>query len=222
MLCTLKSLYTSVANSRLACFIDNKAIVAAWQKQVSKNAALSQVMKSIFQLSLLSNLALSTFFIPSSDNPADHPSRTLSDIDFRLSPMAWKFIQQVYGPHTLDLFALASNVQCDSHGKPLRFFAPFPNPGCSGVNCFAQTISSTENAYAFQPFILLCPLWKLVLPQPCPLTITAPDLRPNQYWWPIPQHRASKQQVTPPFNVIHFDLTSICGLFFDTEPLGSK
>ena len=75
------------------------------QKQVSKNPALSQVMKSIFQLSLRSNLVLLTFFVPSSDNPANRPSRKLSDIDCRLSPMAWTFVQQVYGPHTLDLFA---------------------------------------------------------------------------------------------------------------------
>lgn len=90
--------------------------------------------------------------------------------------MAWTFVQQVYAPHTLNLFALASNVQCNSHGKPLRFFSLFPNTGCSGVNCFAKTISSTE---------------KFVSPQPCPFTIIAPDFRPRQYWWPILQHSAS-------------------------------
>ena len=84
--------------------------------------------------------------------------------------MAWTLVQQVYAPHTLDLFALASNVQCNSHGKPLGFFSPFPNTGCSGVNCFAETISSAE---------------KFVSPQPCPLTIISPDLRPRQYWWAI-------------------------------------
>ena len=59
------------------------------------------------------------------------------------------------------------------------------------MNCFAQTISSTENAYAFLPFILLGPLFKFVSQQPCPLTIFARDLQPCQYWWPILQHRAS-------------------------------
>ena len=64
-------------------------------------------------------------------------------------------MQQSYGPYTLDLFALASNTECDSHGKPLRSYAPLPNPGCSGVNVFAQTISPSENAYAFPPFVLM-------------------------------------------------------------------
>ena len=85
LLYTLESLDTSVANSRLDCFIDNKAVVAAWQKQASKNPVLSQVMKYIFQLTLRSNLALSTYFVPSADNPADPPSHTLSDINGSLA-----------------------------------------------------------------------------------------------------------------------------------------
>ena len=58
---------------------------------------LSQVMKSIFQLFLRTNSALLTFFVPSSANPAHHPSCTLSDIDCRLSPMALTFIQHGLG-----------------------------------------------------------------------------------------------------------------------------
>lgn len=191
LLFTLESLGTSVANTRLDCFIDNKAVVSSWRKQASKAPALSHVMKSIFQLTLRFNLALSISFVPSADNPADRPSRTLSDIDCKLSSLAWKSVQLAYGPHSLDLLALASNVQRDLHDRPLRFYAPFPNPGCSGVNVFAQSISHSENAYAFPPFILLGPLLKFLSPQPCPLTIIAPDLRPRQYWWPILQHKAS-------------------------------
>ena len=125
LLYTIESFDASVANSRLDCFIDNKAVVAAWQKQASKNPVLSQVMKYIFQLTLRSNLALSTYFVPSADNLADRPSRSLSDIDCKLSATAWKVVQQAYGPHSLDLFALASNVQCDSNGRPLCFFFRF-------------------------------------------------------------------------------------------------
>ncbi|KAJ7379460.1 hypothetical protein OS493_015243 [Desmophyllum pertusum] len=178
-------------HARLDCSIDNKAIVSSWQKQASKTPALSHVMKSIFQLTLRFNLALTTSFVPSADNPADRPSRTLSDIDCKLSSLAWKSVQLAYGPHSLDLLALPSNFQRDLHNRPLRFYAPFPNPGCPGVNVFAQTVSRLENAYAFPPFILLGPLLKFLSPQPCPLTIIAPDLRPRQYWWPILQHRVS-------------------------------
>ena len=121
-------------------------------------------------------MALKVCFVPSALNPADLPSRALSDIDCKLSPLACKLVKQCYGPHTLDLFALASDVQCDQHGNPLRFYAPFPNPGCSGVNVFAQTISPSKNAYAFPPFVLMGPLLKFLSPVPCFLTIITPDL----------------------------------------------
>lgn len=118
----------------------NHAIV---KNQVSRTPALSQVLQCIFQLSLRLNVASKVCLVPSALNPADLPSRALSDTDCKLSPLAWKLVQQSYGPHTLDLFALASNVQCDQHGNPLRFYAPFPSPGCSGVNVFAPTISAS-------------------------------------------------------------------------------
>ena len=104
--------------------------------------ALSSVMKDIFSLTLKFNLALKTFFVPSRENPADFPSRSLSDADCKLSPLAWKLV---------DLMALSSNVQCDSKGKPLRFFSPFPNPGSSGTNLFAQVLDPSENAYVSPP-----------------------------------------------------------------------
>ena len=188
---TLESVKHAISGSRVDCFIDNKAVISSWENQVSRTPALSQVLQSIFQLTLQFNLALTTSFVPSADNPADPPSRFFTDSDCKLAPLAWKIVQQSYGPHTLDLFALASNVQCDLHGKPLRFFAPFPNPGCSGVNVFSQLISPSENAYAFPPFVLMGPLLKFLSPVPCPLTIIAPDLQPRQYWWPILKHKAS-------------------------------
>lgn len=125
-------------------------------------------------------MALKVCFVPSALNPADLPLRALSYTDCKLSSLAWKLVQQSYGPLTLDLFAFASNVQCDQQGNPLRFYAPFPNPGCSGVNVFAQTISPSENAYAFPPFVLMGPLLEssssLLCPAPSLLLLRIFDL----------------------------------------------
>lgn len=153
--------------------------------------ALSQVLKDIFFISLKFNLALRTVFLPSRENPADAPSRRLSDSDCTLSTSAWKLVDQSYGPHSLDLMALSSNVQCNSKGQPLRFYSPFPNPGSSGTNVFAQTLEPADNAYVFPPFLLVGPLLKFMESQPCPFTIIVPDLCPKLFWWPILQHRAS-------------------------------
>jgi len=151
LLHTLESVGEIIANSRVDCFIENTVVVSCWERQLSQMPALSSVMKDIFSLTLKFNLALKTFFVPSRENPADFPSRSLSDADCKLSPLAWKLVDQAFGPHSLDLMALSSNVQCDSKGKPLRFFSPFPNPGSSGTNLFAQVLDSSENAYVPPP-----------------------------------------------------------------------
>lgn len=191
LLHTLESVGEIIANSRVDCFIDNKVVVSCWERQLSQMPALSSVMKDIFSLTLKFNLALKTFFVPSRENPADFPSRSLSDADCKLSPLAWKLVDQAFGPHSLDLMALSSNVQCDSKGKPLRFFSPFPNPGSSGTNLFAQVLDPSENAYVFPPFVLVGPLLNFLSSQPCPITLVVPDLSPKRYWWPILYHRAS-------------------------------
>ena len=124
LLHTLESVGEIIANSRVDCFIDNKVAVSCWECQLSQMPALSSVMKDIFSLTLKFNLALKTLFVPSKENPADFPSCSLSDADCKLSPLTWKLVEQAFGPHLLDFMALSSNVQCDSKGKPLRFFSP--------------------------------------------------------------------------------------------------
>ena len=105
LLHTLESVGEIIANSRVDCFIDNKVVVSCWERQLSQMPALSSVMKDIFSLTLKFNLALKTFLVPSRENPADFPSRSLSDADCKLSPLAWKLVDQAFGPHSLDLMA---------------------------------------------------------------------------------------------------------------------
>ena len=122
---------------------------------------------------------------PSARNPADAPSRVLSDKDCKLSAPAWSKVQQAFGPHTIDLMSLDSNVQFDEKGVPLRHFTPFYTPMSSGINVFAQVISRDENAYVFPPFVMMGPLLKFLLQARITVTIIAPQLSPIPYWWPI-------------------------------------
>ena len=65
--------------------------------------------------------------------------------------------------HSINLLALASNVQTDLTGATLPFFSPTPSVNATGVNVFAQRIgyaeySLFENCYTFPPFALIYPL----------------------------------------------------------------
>ena len=131
-------------------------MVSCWERQLFQMPALFSVLTDIVFLTLKFNLALKAFLVSSSsENPTDLLSRSLSDADCKLSPFAWKQVDQVFGSHSLDLMALSSNVHCDSDGQPPCFFSPFPNPGSSGTNLFAQLLDLSENAYVFPPYVLV-------------------------------------------------------------------
>ncbi|KAK2552756.1 Protein LIGHT-DEPENDENT SHORT HYPOCOTYLS 6 [Acropora cervicornis] len=137
------------------------------------------------------NLSLSLHYVPSHLNPAHQPSRVLSDLDCTLSQDRWKRIDTTFGPHTIDLMALPSNVRHNRSGNPLPFFSPFPCPQSAGTNVFAQSIARQENAYLFPPFLLTGPLFRFLESQSCTFTIIVPDISPRKYWWPLVFCRAS-------------------------------
>ena len=159
----------------------------SWLKQGGKNPQLNDVLKDLSSTLLECNATLSLQFLSSSGNPADFPSRKLSDKDCMLSKSAWLKVESFFGPHTLDMMALDSNVS----GNLLRHFIPHPTPLSAGVNVFAQVISREENAYVFPPFVLVGPLLKFLEISPVNFTIIAPRLYPLPFWWPVLRSRAS-------------------------------
>lgn len=88
-------------------------------------------------------------YVPSKANLADEPSRLVDIQDTMLSRATWGTVEDLFGPHTVDLMACDSNVMEDTQGQPLRHFTRYPSPGSAGVNTFAQDIHSEENPYDF-------------------------------------------------------------------------
>lgn len=187
---TLENLLHRSENTRVDVFVDNKPLVSSWENQVSRSPEVSNIMKSIFQFSLCRNLSISLQYVPSRSNPADAPSRTLSDLDASLDVRPWNLVESTFGPHTIDLMALPSNVKLDRSGRPLKFFSPFPCVQAQGTNIFSQELAPSENAYVFPPFTLIGPLVKYLASQPCPYTLIAPDVSPRKYWWPLLQRQS--------------------------------
>ena len=185
LLYVLQNVAGLISNARVDCFVDSAALVACWRKDGSRNTRVNNALKEIFHLTLSANLQVSLHFVPSQQNPADSPSRIPSDRDCTLSPESWLIVQRAFGPHTIDLMATSANVQKDSSGRALPFFAPSPSPQALGVNVFSQTLSPSLSAYVFPPFVLVGPLIRFLTSQSCPYTIVVPDLRPRKYWWPL-------------------------------------
>ena len=166
-------------------FPDSQVLIGSWERQVSACEASSDILKCIFEVSSSKNLDINLSFVPSKKNLADKPSRAMSDLDATLARDVWLRIDHSFGPHTIDLMALPSNVMQDRSGRPLRFFSPTPCIQAAGTNVFAQTVPPYENPYVFPPFVLIGPLLRFLSQQRCSFTIVVPDLYPRRFWWPI-------------------------------------
>ena len=129
----LTSMEEVIKNHRVDVFVDNKAVVSVWERQGRKDPSLNRVVKDLYEVTFRNNVDLHLVYIPSKDNPADEPSRSLSRADSTLSTDAWSIVEQMYGPHSIDPIAVDSNAMRAKNGEVIRHFTPFPTPGSSGT-----------------------------------------------------------------------------------------
>ena len=134
-------------------YVDNQALVRAWQSQAARSSSFSDALKELSNTVLSLNLHLSVFYIPSRENPADHPSRRFSPADSNLARHLWLRLQShpCFGGsdgHSVDLMALESNTQSDGGGVILPHFTPYPTPLSSGVDFFGQDFSQSVSPLA--------------------------------------------------------------------------
>ena len=169
----LDAFSSSFCDSWVDVYTDSQVLIASWRRQGSKSRDHADVFKRIFGIVSTYNIHLNLFYISSADNPADTPSRVFPLKDSKLSLSALVQVQAEFGGRSrqsTDLMALPSNLQCALDGSPLPFFSPYPLPGSSGVNLFAQRPDNHgclfSKPYVFPPLFLshrFCALSKLTV-----------------------------------------------------------
>ena len=153
LLCAPQAFSPRLTNAWVDAIVDNQVLYHAWLREGCKNKGVNKALKSILDVTLRQNIALSLQLLLSGLNPADQSSRTWSDGDIMVSRPLWECIETIAGPHTIDLMALDSNAQCSRH------YTPFPTSCSTGTNFFAQNPCHTsegddENGYLFPPRVL--------------------------------------------------------------------
>ena len=115
---------SQLSNSCVDVYIDNKVLHSALDDDGCRNSAINEVVKEIYRYSRDQNFSIQTFYVPSSHNPADEPSRKCSDLDCMLSIGAWLSLERLFGPNSFDLMSLDSNCQKDVYGNRLPHYTP--------------------------------------------------------------------------------------------------
>ena len=150
------------------------------------------IFSKTFLIAAENSISALTSIMSSSKNPADFPSRKVSDMDCMLSERAWEQVQRPFGPHSFDLVSLDSNCQHNGTGQCLPHFTPCATPSFSGINVFAQSLPSDHNLYVFPSFVPTAPLLKCLLEQDfhSAFTIIIMGLKPRRFWWALLQSLA--------------------------------
>ena len=189
----LKALPSGIRDCRVDALVDSKVLIDTWEGQGSKQSPeLTSVTKKLFFVISSRNIQINLTHVPSSENPADGPSRRLSRLDSRLTRKAWERVEKVFGGpggHSFDLMSLDSNVMLGRNGSPLPYFSPHPIPQSAGVNLFSQNLLE----FVFPPFGLVGPVLKFLYPFRIPFTIVVPQLSHCSYWWPEPMTRSQSR-----------------------------
>ena len=112
---------------------DSQSAVRIVQHGSSK-ADLQALALNIFELTLKFAITLSIEWIPRSDNKfADAISRETDSDDWSISHHIFTWLDGLYGPHTVDCFANASNAKCG------KFYSKYWEPGCTDVDGLSQS-----------------------------------------------------------------------------------
>ena len=90
-----------LSNSRVDVHIDSRILKSALDGDGCKNSTINDVVKDIFRQSRDFNFSFQTFCVPSSRNPADEPSRNLSDLDCMLTPRDMVVLGALFRPSFL-------------------------------------------------------------------------------------------------------------------------
>lgn len=112
--------------------MDNQNVVSIVENG-SRKPDLQEISLNIFDQCVLNAIALEPQWIPRDLNyDADQISRMIDYKDYTINDDMFAYIDEAWGPHTIDRFA------CHYNKKVSRFNSKYFHPGTNAVNAFTQ------------------------------------------------------------------------------------
>lgn len=175
---------------------DSMVALGVIQAQSSRSVTLMDEYRRLHALCSELDIELRVEHVSSAMNErADRLSRENDTTDWTMNPTTYATLNDMYGPHTVDLFATELNTRCT------RFFSRRPSPGALGVNALVQDWSG-ENAWANPPFHLLGPVVTRIILTSAAVTLIAPAWR-AQAWWSQATRHATEWHLLPVEDGVH-------------------
>ena len=169
---TLRSFLPLIRGKTVTIFSDNITTVANINLHGSSHKDLTDIATKIWSLVIRNSMSLQAKFLAGKSNcHADRLSRLPQQYEWILHPLLYAFLDDQYGPHTIDRFASMNTAQCE------RYNSLYLDPYTSGVDALEQTDWCQHNNFVNPPFRLLQRVLNLIISTKAQATVIAP-------WWP--------------------------------------
>ena len=177
MALAIKAFLPRIKGNTVKVFTHNKGVIYTVNKG-SMIQELQSLSLDIFRTCKLHNIDMNIQWVPRKDNSfADELSREIDFDDWGVSPSFFKFIDNIWGPHTVDRFA--DDFNC----KLSTFNSKFWCPGTSHVDAFS-TDWSMENNWLVPPISQVSRVLKHVRECKAKGTLVIPAW-PSASFWPL-------------------------------------
>ena len=203
VLMTLESFLPYIKGKAVQVLTDNITTAAYFNFQGGASKLLDGVARNIWLLSITNAILIQARYLSEVMNhEADRLSRLSSPYEWKLHPQLFKYLDQLYGPHTIDRFASMSTTQCK------RYNSLHLDPWTDWVDALHQNIWASENNFVNPLFRLLSKILNRIEATESNATITAP-MWPAQPWYQKTSSYGCASTTETPKNQAHLPSTTI-------------
>ena len=167
----------TLSRQTIKWYTDSKNCVSIVEKGSMKKD-LHDLSMNIFELCVKNQIDIDIHWIPRSENViADDISKVFDFDDWGTSQEFFDFLNEMWGPFTVDRFASFNNFKCD------RFYSKFWTPQCEGVDAFAFDWKD-ENNWIVPPIYLIGRVLKHIVACKAKGVMIVPKWT-SSYFWPM-------------------------------------
>jgi hypothetical protein len=173
---SMVSLRPHLSNKNVQILSDNVSTVANINFQGGPSKSLTQVASMIWKEALMNNVLLNAKHLAGLENShADYLSRRIVPSDWKLHPGVFRYLDRLWGPHSIDRCASMSNHQI------LPYNSWYLDPLSSGVDCLAQKDWGSHNNFVNPPFCIIGKVLEVIKEQKADATLIAPEWK-SKLW----------------------------------------
>lgn len=172
VLLALMSFLERLKGKTVQILTDNICTAAYVNFQGGPCEQLHRVATKIWTLVLTNNIDITAKYLRGVLNvQADELSRVQSQYEWALHPRLFQYLDNVWGPHTIDRFASMNTTQT------VKYNSRFLDPCCLGVDALYQSDWGYENNFVNAPITVLDRVIQIIVEQKADATVIAPMWR---------------------------------------------